>query len=76
MTNAYYTQQADQIFPIFGVSSIDEAKQYTDLPVIQTAEEVYMNLATGSVGFESDWDDLSEVVQVLYDTSAERWIEA
>lgn len=77
---AYYTQAADQIFPIFGVNSLEEAKQYVDPAdhgrIIETEEDVYMNLATGSVGFEGDWEDLSEVVKVRYSADQEAWVEA
>lgn len=77
MTKAYYTQQAEQIFPIFGVSSMEEALEYSGgTPVIETEETVYMNTATGSVGFESDWDDLSRVVQVEYCAASEGWVTA
>lgn len=75
--NSYYIQQADQILPIFGLSSIDEAiRAAGGLPVVETQEAVYMNLATGSVGFASDWDDLSEVEEVKYCSSEERWVAA
>lgn len=77
---AYYTQAADQIFPIFGVNSLEEAKRYVD-PVdhhriIETDEDVYMNPKTGSVDFESGWEDLSEVIKVYYSAEQEAWVEA
>lgn len=77
---AYYVQKADQIFPIYGVNSIEEAKEFV-LPedhgrIVETAEAVFMNTATGSVGFESDWDSLDEVVEVRYDAEQEAWVEA
>lgn len=78
--NAYYIQKADEIFPIYGVNSIDEAKDFVlaedQRYIVETDESVYMNTATGSVGFESDWDDLSEVVKVDYDANSESWVEA
>ena len=77
--NAYYIQAAEKITPIFGVSSIEEAKAFVDHTehryIVETSEDVYMNLATGSVGFESEWDDLSEVVKVDFSADEERWIE-
>ena len=75
MTSAYYTQKADQIFPIFGVSSIEEANEFAGGdPVIETHEAVYMNESTGSVDFASGWDDLEEVVEVEFDCEAESWV--
>lgn len=78
--NAYYIQKAEQIFPIYGVNSLEEAKQFVDEVdhryIVETDEEVYMNIQTGSVDFESGWDDLDEVVQVKYDADLEQWIEA
>lgn len=78
--NAYYIQKADQIFPIFGVNSIDEAKEFAAEEdhryIVESPEDVYMNLATGSVDFESGWDDLSEVVMVRFDAGSESWVEA
>jgi hypothetical protein len=78
--NAYYLQQADKIFPIYGVNSLEEAKQYVDPSdhnrIVETKEDVYMNLATGSVDFASGWDDLEAVVKVEFDTDSESWIEA
>jgi hypothetical protein len=74
MTKAYYTQSADKIYPIYGVSSKDEAEQCADgKRVIETAEAVYMNLETGSVGFESDWDNLEEVSEVWFDADVGAW---
>jgi len=74
MTKAYYTQLADKIYPIYGVSSKEEAEKYSGgKQVIETNEAVYMNTATGSIGFASDWDDLSEVVEVLFDDNLECW---
>ena len=78
--NAYYVQKADQILPIYGVNSIEEARDYVaqedHARIVATAEDVYMNVATGSVDFESGWDDLSEVVKVEYSAADEQWIEA
>lgn len=75
--NAYYTQFADQIFPIYGVNSLEEAREYVAAEdhgrIVETDEEVYMNLETGSVDFESGWDDLDSVVQVRFDADSERW---
>lgn len=77
---AYYLQAADQITPIFGVNSLEEAKQFVDEKdhhrIVETAEAVYMNTATGSVGFESDWDNLDEVIEVRYCADSEGWVEA
>jgi hypothetical protein len=78
--NAYYIQKAEQIFPIYGVSSMEEAKQFVGEVdhryIVETDEEVYMNIPTGSVDFASGWDDLDEVVQVKYDADLEQWVEA
>lgn len=78
--NAYYVQKAGEIFPIYGVNSIEEASQYVAPEdhgrIVETSENVYMNIATGSVDFESGWDDMDEVVEVKYSAEEERWIEA
>ena len=79
--NAYYTQVADQIFPIFGVNSIEEAEEVSgSVKVIETSDSVLMNSLTGRVDFSSNWKsevvDLSELVEVTYDITEESWIEA
>ncbi len=78
--NAYYLQLAEQIFPIFGVSSVEEAKSFVDEKdhgrIVETSEDVYMNLSTGSVDFESGWDSLDEVVKVTFDADSESWVAA
>lgn len=80
MTSAYYTQTANEILPIFGVSSMEEAKQFVAPEdhgrIIESEEDVYMNLATGSVDFASGWDNLDDVVMVRYSAEEERWVEA
>jgi hypothetical protein len=77
--NSYYLQTANEIFPIFGVSSVDEAENYVDPAdhafIVETEQEVYMNLSTGSVDFAAGWDNLEEVVKVRYDSEAEQWVE-
>jgi hypothetical protein len=78
--NAYYTQSAQQIFPIFGVSSIDEAEKFAGgKTVIETSEDVYMNIHTGSVDFSSNWEsegvDLDELTKVKFDVKFESWVE-
>ena len=79
--NAYYTQVANQIFPIFGVNSIEEAEEVSgSAKVIETSDSVLMNLHSGRVDFSLNWKsngvDLSELVEVTYDITEERWIEA
>ncbi|GEM_PF-4225066 len=78
--NAYYVQKAGEIFPIYGVSSMEEAREYIAAEdhgrIVETSEDVYMNLATGSVDFESGWDDLGEVVKVEYSAEQQSWVEA
>lgn len=77
--NAYYTQKANKIFPIYGVASMEEAREFV-LPedhhrIVETAEDVYMNPHTGSVDFESGWDSTDELIQVEYDAESEAWVE-
>ena len=81
--NAFYTQKADQIFPLFGVSSMEEARDYVDKvdhsSIIENDEPVYMNPNTGSVDFASGWDEaggIVEVVEVEFCSENECWIEA
>ena len=78
--NAYYIQVADQIFPIFGANSIEEAEEVSgSAKVIETSDSVLMNLHTGSVDFSSNWKldgvDLIDLVEVTYDITEERWLE-
>lgn len=77
--NAFYVQKADEIFPIFGVSSLEEAKgfvcQEDHARIVETDEAIYMNQATGSVDFASGWDNLDEVVEVTYNAETESWEE-
>jgi len=83
MDLAYYVQKADSIFPIYGVTSLEEAKQYVAEEdhgrIIETAEPVYMNPLTGSVDFASGWDvediEESDLVLVEYDSLEEAWKE-
>ena len=78
--NSYYLQQADQITPIFGVSSLEEAKRFVvedeHCYIVETNEDVYMNPETGSVAFEGEWSDLDEVVRVNFDGFSEGWVES
>lgn len=77
---AFYVKLADQIFPIFGATSIDDAKRWVPPAaherIIETSEDVYINPLTGSIDFQSGWDDLEEVVKAEYSVEEERWIEA
>ena len=78
--NAYYIQVADQIFPIFGANSIEEAEEVSGSEkVIETSDLVLMNPQTGTVDFSSNWTlegvDLSDLVEVTYDITKESWIQ-
>lgn len=83
MDLAYYVQKADSIFPIYGVTSLEEAKRFVDPEdhhrIVETAEPVYMNPLTGSVDFASGWDvediENSDLVMVEYDALEEAWTE-
>jgi len=81
--NAYYTQSCDQITPIYGVSSMEEASAFVSPDqgrLIETSDEVYMNTATGSVDFESNWlaegVDLDALTLVVYSAGQECWVAA
>lgn len=75
--NAFYIQQANTITPIFGTASIEEAAEFAGgAPVVHTDEAVYMNPNTGSVGFESDWEDMVGLIEVRYCAEQESWVEA
>lgn len=73
----YYVQKAGELFPIYGSSSFDEAKGFVDEEetIIASNEDVYMNPYTGSVDFESGWDNLEGLIEVEYDPSREEWVE-
>ena len=81
--NAYYVQKAEELFPVFGVSSIEEAKQFVDAAdysrIIETADPIYMHINTGSVDFSSNWEDFDSEVEagnlaeVSYDAETESW---
>ena len=75
---------SDSITPIYGVNSLEEAKQFV-LPedhgrIVETAERVYMNPQTGSVDFASGWDEIDIinrlVIEVDYSAKEECWLEA
>lgn len=80
---AYYVQKAEKIFPIFGVTSKEEAMDFCSANdrsrVVETNEDIYMNPATGSVDFASGWDEAAiergDVVPVRYDCDLECWVE-
>lgn len=83
--NAYYVQKADQLSPIFGVSSFEEAKDFVDPSdhgrIIGSCEPVYMHINTGSVDFASGWANLEadidagHLVEVQYSVDSESWQE-
>jgi hypothetical protein len=77
---AFYTQQADQILPIFGVSSFEEARDLVGSSghgsIVISSDAVYMNPLTGSVDFDGNWDTLEDVVEVVYCSVTEAWVEA
>lgn len=73
---SFYQQKAGELFPIYGVSSFDEAKDFADpSTIVSSNEDVYMNPYTGSVDFESGWDDFEGLIEVEYDPSREEWVE-
>lgn len=83
MTNAFYVKYSNNIVPIYGVNSLEEAKQYV-LPedhnrIVETDENVYMNTKTGSVDFLSGWSDEDidngEVIEVMYDLEEDGWVQ-
>lgn len=74
---AYYTQAADKLFPIFGVSSMEEAREYVQTgEIIETSDRVLMNPNTGSVDFEGGWEETDGLVEVRWDLETEGWVEA
>jgi hypothetical protein len=77
---AFYTQKADQILPIFGVSSMEEARDYVAeedrLFVVATDEVVYMNPVTGTVDFDENRNGLDGLIAVEYCSVTEAWVEA
>lgn len=88
--NAYYEQIAQNIFPILGVNSMEEAQQFASGKgrIVETADAVWMNPNTGSVDFASNWladvgaDDESELssdhglIEVTFDAESESWVAA
>jgi hypothetical protein len=80
MTNKYYIQEAEQIKPIAGAKTLMDAISIGGAAnrnkIVETSEAVYMNTKTGTVGFVSDWDDISEVTEVFYNSDLESWVEA
>ena len=82
--NAYYTHAAAEIFPIYGATSLEEAQSFVDPAqhryIVETADSVYMNAATGSVDFSSSWEaegaSLDDLVLVNYSAESESWVEA
>lgn len=83
MSTAFYVKKADQIYPLFGVNSTEEAKQFV-IPedhrrIVESDERIFMNLQTGSVDFESNWRSelgrCDDLVQVTYSPIEESWLE-
>lgn len=82
---SYYLQEADQITPIFGVDSVEEAKSFVEPAkhhlIVATHDSVYMGIHSGRVDFESGWDDFDkkvdsgELVEVAYSTTEETWVQ-
>ena len=77
---AFYTQQADQILPILGVSSMDEARDFVAKEdckfVVATDEVVYMNPVTGTVDFDENWNCLDGLIAVEYCSVTDAWVDA
>ena len=78
---AYYEQIADQIYPIYGVSCREEAEAFCSDKryLVETKDDVYMNIETGSVDFESGWIadgvDIDDLTLVEYDADKGAWVE-
>jgi hypothetical protein len=75
---AFYSQQADKLYPIYGVSTFAEAQRYAiKASIIETDEKVFMNICTGSVDFESGWHDADiddgSLVEVIFNSDSEQW---
>jgi hypothetical protein len=83
MTKAYYIQKAQNISPIYGVSSIDEANRFVPAEdhhrIVSTSDDIYMDVSTGSVDFESNWESegnsMENLVRVEFDADTECWKE-
>ena len=77
---AFYTQKADQIIPIFGVSSFEEARDFVDAAdhrrIVLSSDAVYMNPVTGSVDFDLNWDSLDGLFEVEYCAVTDAWVSA
>jgi hypothetical protein len=83
---AYYIQQAGELFPIFGATSLDEARaqvpQESHARIVESADDVLMNPHTGSVDFRSCWaaegftEESADLVLVRFDAEDESWVEA
>ena len=74
----FYIQKAGDLFPVYGVSTLEEAQQFADgATVIETDECIYMNQHTGSVDVLSGWAgvDPEFLVEVTYCDIEERWVD-
>ena len=77
-TPSIYYRGAYEIYPVGGVSSMEEAKRF--LPpdchhrLIETDEMVYMDVERDRVDFKSKWLSLKGLVPAYYDMSEEKWI--
>jgi hypothetical protein len=77
---SYYVKKANNILPIYGVSSMEEAMEFIDHSdhgrIVETEECVYMNPFTGSIDFESGWIGTMEgLVEVVYSAHDESWVQ-
>jgi hypothetical protein len=68
--NSYYIQIEDEIYPIYGANDMDDARKFFKPEefefIIETAERAFMHVTTGLVKFESEWESLDEVVEVIF----------
>lgn len=77
--NSYYIQVGDEIYPIYGANSMDDARKFFKPEefefIIETDERAFMHETTGLVRFESDWESLDDVVEVIFCPDELKWIE-
>ena len=79
---AYYVQKAAEIFPVYGVNSVEEAREFVVeddwTRIVETADSVYMNPSTGSVDFATNWTaegvDLDDLAEVELDAETGSWV--
>lgn len=71
-----YIQLAQSLTPAYGATMEQAKRIYQEglhPHLVESDEDVYMNPNTGSVDFESNWENLEGLVKVGFSTGTMAW---